>query len=291
MSMFKNLTIYTLPPGWIFDEDSARSAAAFVPCDSWSMESGGLLPVLDDRLIYPVGDQLALKFGIERRILPPAVIQRELDQRIADIEATGRFVGKRERAELKEAVISALLPRSFTVLSHIGVWINPEAGMLFIDTPSAAKAILVVDALEKSHPGLRARLLNSATKIGAGEAMGRWVSQGYEPAGFSVDSECSVDGPDGLSAAYRGFILDETAAADYVSHGMRVKRLAMTSRGVSFLLRDTGAITRIRWADIQRDEAESAQEQFEIDFALMAGTYQHIVDALVSEFGGIEGRE
>ncbi|MBP9035384.1 MAG: recombination-associated protein RdgC [Pseudomonadales bacterium] len=75
--MFKNLTIYTLPPGWLFDEDAMRSAAAFVPCDTWSMESGGFLPVLDDRLIYPVGDQLAMKFGIERRILPPAVIQRD----------------------------------------------------------------------------------------------------------------------------------------------------------------------------------------------------------------------
>lgn len=112
---FKQLTFYriadTLPTPDIIAAKLAEYP--FSPCLGLDWFSEGFAPILPDSgsLTCIAGNTLGFILHREEKVLPPSLISAKVDETVRRIaQAEHRPVGKRERHEIRERVVDALLP-------------------------------------------------------------------------------------------------------------------------------------------------------------------------------------
>lgn len=293
---FRNLQLYRLPAGWDVDVaalDARLSAHALAGCGAMDMQSVGWLPPRDDeRFVYVSNRQALLAFGVEQKLLPAAVVNQMAKDRAAQIgEQEGRPVGRRELRELKERVTDELLPRAFVRRRATFAWIDPVHGWLAVDAAAKTKAEEVMDQLIQSVDELPARLLK--TNLSPGAAMTAWLETGEAPAGFTLDRDLELRAPgdERATVRYVRHHLEGDEIRAHIAEGKQATRLAMTwNDRIAFVLTEDLQIKRLAFLDILKEEsegqAETDEERFEIDFALMSGELAKLLEALVEALGG-----
>lgn len=293
---FRNLQLYRLPAGWDVDVaalDARLSAHALAGCGAMDMQSVGWLPPRDDeRFVYVSNRQALLAFGVEQKLLPAAVVNQMAKDRAAQIgEQEGRPVGRRELRELKERVTDELLPRAFVRRRTTFAWIDPVHGWLAVDAAAKTKAEEVMGQLIKSVYELPARLLK--TNLSPGAAMTAWLETGEAPAGFTLDRDLELRAPgdERATVRYVRHHLEGDEIRAHIAEGKQATRLAMTwNDRIAFVLTEDLQIKRLAFLDILKEEsegqAETDEERFEIDFALMSGELAKLLEALVEALGG-----
>src|SRR5690554_1319027 len=89
------------------------------------MERWGFAPAVTDAgqcAVAPVRGAWALRVKHSRRLLPPAVVNAEVQRRVDKIRGEeGRPVGRKERQGIKDDVIFELLPQAFVTHGTIDV--------------------------------------------------------------------------------------------------------------------------------------------------------------------------
>lgn len=298
---FRNLQIYRLAPGWdIAPErlDEQLASNVFRKCGSMEMQSRGWqAPRGGDSLVYLQQGQMLLALGVEQKLLPSAVVNQVAAERIEELEAQQGFSPSRKQArEIKERVAEELLPRAFVRRRTTYVWIDPVRGWLVVDAASAAKAEEVLEMLGKSVTDLPLSMLRTQRSPAA--AMTEWLVSGEAPAGFSVDRDCELRSPleENATVRYVRHPLDVTEIRAHIEAGKQPTRLALTwDDRISFILTDRMEIKRLAFLDILKEEAESqaetADEQFDADFALMTGELARMLPAVVEALGGEQPAE
>jgi recombination associated protein RdgC len=251
-----------------------------------------LSPRGDERFLYISNRQCLLACGAEQKLLPAAVVNQVARERAAEISGReGRPVGRRELRELKERVTDELLPRAFVRRRVTWVWIDPVHGWLVVDAAARAKAEEVLGLLLKSVDELPARLLK--TRLSPGAAMTAWLSEGEAPAGFTLDRDLELRAPgdERATVRYVRHALEGGEIRTHIAEGKSATRLGMTwNDRISFVLTEDLQIKRLAFLDILKEEsegqAESDEERFDIDFALMSGELAKLLAALVEALGG-----
>lgn len=120
MSWFKNLRIYRLDPQF---EVSAQDLTAmltkhqFAPCGSQEpLSMGWVSPRDNGELVHEVNGQYLLCHRAEKRLLPSAVVNQTAREKAMEIEEQqGYKPGRKQMKEIKEQVITELLPKSHVV--------------------------------------------------------------------------------------------------------------------------------------------------------------------------------
>ncbi len=293
---FRNLQLYRLPVGWEVDVatlDARLSAHALAGCGAMDRQSAGWLPPRDDeRFVYVSNRQVLLAFGAEQKLLPAAVVNQMAKDRAAQIgEQEGRPVGRRELRELKERITDELLPRAFVRRRATFAWIDPVHGWLAVDAAAKTKAEEVMGQLIKSVDELPARLLK--TRLSPGAAMTAWLETGAAPAGFTLDRDLELRAPgdERATVRYVRHHLEGDEIRAHIAEGKQATRLAMTwNDRISFVLTEDLQIKRLAFLDLLKEEregqAETDEERFEIDFALMSGELAKLLEALLEALGG-----
>lgn len=293
---FRNLQLYRLPAGWDVDVaalDARLSAHALAGCGAMDMQSVGWLPPRDDeRFVYVSNRQALLAFGVEQKLLPAAVVNQMAKDRAAQIgEQEGRPVGRRELRELKARVTDELLPRAFVRRRTTFAWIDPVHGWLAVDAAAKTKAEEVMGQLIQSVDELPARLLK--THLSPGAAMTAWLETGEAPAGFTLDRDLELRAPgdERATVRYVRHHLEGDEIRAHIAEGKQATRLAMTwNDRIAFVLTEDLQIKRLAFLDLLKEEsegqAETDEERFEIDFALMSGELAKLLEALVEALGG-----
>ena len=138
---FKNLQIYRLSTEWPISAEVLHEQLAkrpFRSCGSQDFESRGWVAPCDDcDLVYAIGNDWLICLQSEAKILPPAVINKEVDARAAQIaEQQGFKLGRKQMKELREQITTDLLPRAFTRVRKTYAWLNVQAGWLVVDAAS-----------------------------------------------------------------------------------------------------------------------------------------------------------
>jgi recombination associated protein RdgC len=293
---FRNLRLYRLPSNWDIDAGQFGELLAGQPlarCGSYDLVSRGwVYPHNDGEFVHAVNRQWLLALGVEEKLLPATVVRQVAQERAAAIEAEqGRKVGRKELRDLRERVSEELLPKAFTRRRTTWGWIDPVHGWLAVDAGSDARADEFLDILLRSVGDMPLRPLHTA--VSPSSAMTGWLAAGDAPAAFTVDRDLELRAAAAEQAAIRyvRHALEGKEIREHIADGKVATKLGMTwNDRVSFVLTDKLHIKRLAFLDILKEEAEQsaqdAEEQFDVDFALMAGELARMLDDLVIALGG-----
>lgn len=297
---FKNLLVYRLSPGWAIDADALENKLShqpLQPCGGFDLESRGwVYPRSEGRFLHTLNRQWLLALGINQKLLPASVVNQVAKDRAAEIaEQQDHPVGRKQMREIRDRVHQELLPRAFTRLRTTRAWIDPVNGWLAIDTAGEARAEELIKNLLQCLGDLPVRRLETERSPAA--AMTRWLAAGQVSSDFTIDQDLELRSTDEGKATVRyvRHALEGKEIRDHIEAGKTATRLGMTWKDrISFVLTEQLQIKRLAFLDILRGEPgeqpEDADEQFDINFALMTGELAHMLADLVEALGGEKPR-
>lgn len=288
------MIVYRLPTDWsasLEQVEQALEKGRFVECGATQMQSiGWVAPrgVQHGVLAESVGGQWILKLMIEKKLVPSAVVKRELEQRVRTIEQeTGRKPGKKESRDIKDELLLDLLPKAFTKQETVLVWINPTKQLIVTNAGSQGKADVVMTALVEALPGFAPTLIQTSTSAAA--SMSQWLASGEAPGGFSIDRECELKAADESKATvrYARHLLDIDEVRSHISAGKQPTRLAMSwNDRVSFMLTDAMQLKKIDFLDVVFEGVAHNDDAFDADAAIATGELSRLIPDLVDALGG-----
>lgn len=293
---FRNLKLYRLSdnfPSAYLLEGKMRSAT-LPHCGVMTPKTAGWIEPRQqpgEMLVSVQGQHLAM-LGSEKKVLPGSVVQKHLEEKVAEYEkAHGNRPGRKQIGELKELVLNDLLAKAFTKHGSTSVWIDEKARWLGINVSSPTKAEEVLDHLKFTLNDVAITKLDLATQPHI--AMTQWLSAGDAPAPFTIDQDCElreVTERRGI-IRYTRHSLDGEDIRPHIESGKRVTQLAMTwNDRVSFVLTEDFMLKRLSFLDIIKNEAaegmNNADDLLEANLAIMAGELEKLIADLLAALGG-----
>ena len=293
---FKNLIVFRITSGWVLSPGELEEQLSFrplIPCNGYDMQTvGWVSPGNQERLVHTLNRQLLIALGTDQKILPASVINQVTKERATGMAAEqGYPVGRRQMRELKERVADELRARAFTRRALTRAWIDPENNLLIVDAAAPAKAEELVATLRDTINGFSAHLLE--TEKSPSVSMSAWLMFGDAPGRFQIEQDLELQSvkDDKSMVRYVRHPLEAKEVQKHISSGKSPTKLGLSwNARVAFMLTSDLQIKRVQFLDIVKDRAESqgeaADEQFDIDFALMTGELSHLLKDLIEELGG-----
>lgn len=294
---FRNLCVFQLADAFKIDADrleAALQAGVFQPVGGHDPESRGWvcpLPAGGDPLVHSADGKLLICLQTEIRVLPPAVVKENVDNRIeAREDAMGRPLGRREKSRLKEEVTMDLLPRAFTRNKRRYAYIDPDGRWLVVDAVTWREAEILTDDLRAMLGTLPIRPIQ--TDSAPHQVMTDWLAHDRFPNDLEPGEEAVFEDPrsEGAEVRCKRQDLRSGEIRGHIKAGKRVRRLALTwDARVSVILDSDLSIKRVKLSDVVEDdagdrEAESQAERFDADFALMSREIGRLLPRLLNWF-------
>lgn len=301
MLWFRNLQIYRLGQDHALTIEQLNSELAkrpFVPCGSMDMDScGWIAPAKFAADDFAFSRQNAALVGLktEEKVLPAAVIQDELNYRVEQIEANeNRKVGRKEQRELKDRIVEELTPRAFTRSRVQRALIDLENKLVVVDAASSSNAEFLLSALRESLGSLPTRLID--TEISPVTAMTDWL-YGATPDEFSLGQEAELKAPgdEGSIARFKRQVMDCPEVRQHLENGKIATRLSLAyGERLTFTLTEALEVKSLAMLDVLKDElkdmdAETQDDLFESQFALLVGELRGFIPVLLDALGGERG--
>jgi recombination associated protein RdgC len=279
--LFKNLFVYRLPVDWSWtagDLESRLGGHLLRPCGHFDMLTRGWQPVTQGgRLLHTVGPHHMLSLGTNQKLLPASIIRQVAEERAeAQAREQGFPVGRKQMRDIKSQVADELRARAFTRLTTTRVWIDSRSGWFVIDAAGAPRAESVLETLVATLDSFVPAPLEGARSAHA--LMTSWLMQGDAPFRFAIDDDLELRAADETKSVVRyvHHALDGKDIRSHLAAGKYPTRLGLTWNGrVSFVLTDKLGLKRIEFLEVVAEQADGEEvdpaEQFDIDFAVMAG--------------------
>ncbi|QBP75370.1 recombination-associated protein RdgC [Herbaspirillum huttiense] len=296
--MFRNAQIYRLPKNWNMTAEALAlhlEPQTFTPAGNMDMLSQGWIQPRESSgsLVHQVNRQFLLRLQTEKKILPSSVINQVTRERAKELEEQqGLPPGRKQTKELKEQVTDELLPRAFTRLSSMWVWIDPVNGWLVADSSTPARAEEALKLLFKAVP--KFPLETVRTVMSPGAAMTDWLASDEAPDGFTVDQDTELrsTAESRATVRYVRHTLEADQLRQHIETGKQCTRLAITwADKISFTLAENLSIKKIALLDVLKENHELTgkhdDERFDGDFMLFAGEMSGLLAALVDALGGL----
>lgn len=296
---FRNLQIYRFPKYEHVSAERLEEQLARGPFVATSgteaMSRGWVAPRNDGALVHAANGHWLLRLQTEKRLLPATVVNAEIRRQAEKLtELQGYAPGRKALRELREKVVGELLPNSHPVQSSTFVWIAPKAGWLCVDAGTPAKADAVIEHLSKCLDDFPLKPLH--TQLSPQSAMADWLAADYAPFGFSIDRDCELKavGEEKAVVSFKRHPLGDEVHNEIKAHlaaGKLPTKLALTwDDRISFVLHEKLIVKRLAFLDLLREEAEqhaeTADDQFDADFAIMTGELSRFLPRLVEVLGG-----
>lgn len=287
---FRNLTLYSFT-GFPYSTEAFGeriAGSAFTACTAAQERSVGFVqPTGDGPHAFAVNGMFMLALCIEKKVLPASVVKEAFAARVAEYEKLcGHKPGKIDRRNLKEDTRDALLSQAFSTKKVVRAWIDPNRGLLAVDTASKADAELFIACLLRSlDKGLDLRPYN--TVLDPVAAMTAWIA-GEPPSGFTVDTDTTFTGNNGALVKFANTTLEAVDVSRQLHAGKRVTRLALTFEdGVSFTLSSGCVLRRVSPLKTLMKQKNEEALTFAADFLIMAAEYGRLIGALTESLDGL----
>lgn len=297
---FRNLRIWQLEAPWDISAVALGAALAggrFAPCAPGQVETLGWEPPvaeLEDELVREVAGRQLLRARIQERVLPGAAVAEVLAERIAEVEAReGAPVRGARRRELADEVRAALVPRALLRSQRHWLLVDRDAGLVMVDTATAARGEALMSHLRGSLGSLPIRPLAFAHPIDG--VLTQWLRSADTPTGLTLGEWCDLEHPQDTrnKVRFRGQPLDEDEVVATLDRGLRVTALELlwdTGDGepLRCVLSEDGALRRLKLPGAEADQGsdESEAARLDADLALLGLTLQGFFEVLFPAFGG-----
>ena len=293
--LFKNLVFHRLPAEWspsAAELEGQLAARTLQPCGPFEMSCRGWVPVTSGgRLLHTVNQQHMIALGENQKLLPGSIV-RQVAQERAEIlaEEQGFPVERKQMRDLRARVADELRARALTRRRVTRAWIDPQAGWFAVDAPGIPRAESVVEALGDALGSFAPLMVETERSPQA--AMASWLLRGEAPARFSIDDDLELQTADKSKTVirYTRHPLDGKDIQAHLASGKYPTRLGLTwNDRVSFVLTDKLQVKRLEFLEMAKDVPEGDEldpaEQFDIDFALMAGELAGLLGDLAKVLG------
>ncbi|MFT5084731.1 MAG: recombination associated protein RdgC [Lentisphaeria bacterium] len=297
---FKNLRIFRLTSAISQTPEEINdvlAAAAFKPCGSLDPIKYGWTPPLGrhgTEYIHVVSGYIMVCAKRQEKIIPSAVINETLEEKILEINSEeSRHVSRAERQTLKDEVIFSLMPKALAKSSLDYAYIDTHTNLIIVNVSSAKRAEDLLSALREALGTLKAIPLTP--QLMPTQIMTQWVTDSATADKFELGQECELAASkDGRTIRCKNQDLSASEILSHLESGMFVKKLALEwNEAISCVVDDQFAIKRIKYQDAIQEKAndynaETAAEQFDIDFSIMTLELAAFIKAITEAFGGLE---
>lgn len=292
----KNLRIYRLDPAWALDAAQLSDLLEqhqFQPGTSQDpLSLGWTEPRAGHGLVYQNNGQILLCMRSEKKLLPSSVINQVARAKAAEIaEEQGYKPGRKQMQEIKEQVITELLPRAFPLIRDTQVWIDPVNRWLCVDAAAASTGDEVMGLLAKTINPFP--VLPLYTELSPGGAMTSWLLEDEAPASFTIDQDTELRSTTENRALvkYVRHSAEPEELGRHIQAGKQCTRLALTwDDKISFVLTDSLELKRIAILDVLKDRKTSTvgdeDKIFNSGMTLMTLELGRLIADLINALGG-----
>jgi recombination associated protein RdgC len=295
--VFKNAKVYRLSVPFRMDAMQLHerlSAQRFRPCGPLEVATMGwtspLGPNAED-LVHPVNGCVLIAARRQERLLPASVVAEAVAERVAEIEQGElREVSRRERTQLREDLLTQMLPQAFTRSRVIRAYIDPAGGWAVVDAGSDKVAEEVLSLLRKSLDSFPAKPLTPTVSVA--ERLSAWVTTGSAATGLDLEDQCELRDPADSRSVIRcrGMDLTVPEVKAHLDNGKHVVALGLTwNDHLSLVLDEDLGLKRLRFADELIEDAvdegnEDENARLDAELTIMTGELRKLLERLTSEF-------
>jgi len=301
---FKNLIAFKLTE--LFDQTSEQLSdklwdSAFLPCGLHSESSIGFVPPVsqvftgEDSMVHAANSYMMFCIKTQKKVLPSSAVNEVFNEKKALLETEqNRKLSAKERRELKDNIVFELLPKALTTSKLTYAYIDVKGGFVVIDTSSSGAAEDVLSLLRKCLGSLACVPLNPL--LNPSMIMTEWLAQrqSSSPDLMSFDGDAVLKSVDEEKSVIRCKNQDLFCyeIQNHLSAGKLVTAISLTyDNRLSFTLDDTLAVKKLKFLDAHYDgmydNAETPEQRFDADFAIMTGELTAFIGAMIGWFGGL----
>lgn len=293
---FKNLKLYTLTQDIDITEQDLEeklSEFKFRPCGSQEIATMGFSSPFNQgqTYIHAANGRIWITLKKQERILPAAVINAELAEKVAQIEAdTGSPVGKKAQQDLKQEIIQRLLPQAFTKSSFTHGFISTKDNLVVVDASADGKAEAFLAMLRKATGSLPVLPI---TRQSVQQELTDWLKQDNAPNDIVVLEEAELKAleEDGAIIRCKNQDLYSEEISQHIEAGKTVQKLAVEwSETFTALIQEDLSIKRLKFTDVVKEQNDDIPKdqmlaKLDADFSLMSGEIVRFSERLKEIFG------
>ncbi|NUZ10012.1 recombination-associated protein RdgC [Pseudoalteromonas sp. McH1-7] len=272
-----------------FEEALQHEAAK--PCGAQDITSFGWVNALGKygtTLAHFEDGKILLKARRQDKVLPTAVINEMVAEKVSIIEKEdNRPVKKKVRDDLKENILSALLPSALVKSSYIYVFIDTKAELIIVNASSFNKAEETLALLRKSLGTLP--VTPAFADVATDLALTEHIKEHWAPDGFEFGGDATFsDGHEKSSeVTLKDHELSSQQVQDLISNCF-VTKVAMKTEQLRFTFETSGAIKQIKYSDIIKERnadipKEDMAKKLIADFILTSTELTNLVNNLSSQ--------
>ncbi len=292
---FKNLKLFTLTqPLELTDADLEEklSEHSFRPCGSQELASMGFSSPFNqgESLLHATSGRFWITLKKQEKILPAAVVNAELAEKVAHIEAeTGSPVNKKAQSDLKQEIIHRLLPQAFTKNSFTHGFISTADNLVVVDSSSDGKAETFLAMVRKALGSLP---VVPIARRSIQADLTAWLKEDTTPAQVELLEEAELRSmeEDGSIVRCKNQDLGAEEIGHHLDAGKLVQKIAIEwDETLSAIIQEDVAIKRVKFSDVVREQNDDIPKdqmlaKMDADFALMSGEVVRFAEWLRQTF-------
>ena len=293
---FRNLTMFRFPAPLDFSAlADLLPHCGLKPVGPLELHSRGFVSpyggLHKEVLLHQDNDAIWVTVGSEDKILPPAVIDKALQDKLDEIEkAEGRVPGGRARKRLKDDLLHELMPKAFVKPGRVNAVLDLQTHVIMVDTASRKTAEGVVSDIRGALGSFPAMPLNA--EVAPCAVLTRWLASNELPDGLALGNSATLvdPGTPGSTVKLTELELISPEVNKHLDAGRRVSRLELVFQDrLSFTIGDDLVLRKVKFLDGALDQLEDTQGEgraVEIDarFFLMTGEFRALFLVLEKAF-------
>lgn len=291
---FKNLLIYRANKHLNFDNlNKLLSELAFTPIKGMERSRFGWVPPFSNfsDFCYNGENFIVIRAKKQEKKVAKDQLNDLMSVRIKEIEEREqRPLKKKEKDDIKDAVVEVLLPTAGYSYSYTTVIINTKTLELYVDASSSKKAEDVIALLRKSIGSLP--VIPAFPEDPVETKVTDWVRTEDYPQGFLPLGESEIKSILSDGGTIRCKDTDLTTMTGHIEENMFVTKIRMSWQDrISFTLCDDYAIKSLKFSDELKDQnddipREDVFARQRADMEILVGELNAMTEQLMTALGG-----